>query len=368
MKTTCRFFSLLMVLALALAGCGGGGSSTPAIGGEDALVPGGTGLTLDQVAGTAAPVNFSTALDVNDLNQVIGFAEVTVGADFSAALWTVNTDGAAVAAPAALDPIAGNSYSAAFAIDETGAAVGQSGKGAQLVAVIWPAGSVPVELPALVAAGDSAAYGISADGTLVVGQAEDATGATRAVIWVADASGEFVDPPTLLPGTIFASGTEQSRFNSASGVTRVAGDEILVAGEAVAGNGTPHAALWRSVDGGTSFSAVDLGADFVAYAVNSSRQVVGETDDTLAPVAWSISDQGVAAAPVALAAAGSAVAINENGRIAGWSGATNLATVWNAATPETLFASLSQAFGLNNAQQPLVVGRVASAGFVKVVN
>ena len=136
-------------------------------------------------------------------------------------------------------------------------------------------------------------------------------------------------------------------------------------GEVESGNGIMHAGLWRSVNGGSSFSAVDLGNDYVAYGVNGNRRVVGESDRDQAPVAWDISAQGVASAPISLAAAGSAVAINSNGRIAGWTGATSLASVWLGNTPTALYATQSQAYGINNEVQPLVVGRSGNAGFVK---
>lgn len=371
MKATLKYLSLLSMTTLLLAGCGGGGSSSapqPA-----ALAAGGSGIAVNQVVdGTGATVtaNFSTALDINDNLDVIGVAEVTAGSPFSAALWTVDaTTGAAAAAPVALDPLVANGFAAAYAIDEIGTPVGQADDGTRLVAVRWPNGTgAPVALPQLSAAGNSTAYAVSADGTLIAGAAADATGATRAVVWRADGNGAFGVAPTVLPVNIFANGAILSPFNAANGIARVGAAEILVVGEAEAGNGTLHAALWRSVDGGATYAPIDLGASHIAYAVNSARQVVGETDDTLAPVSWSVSDQGVAAAPVALAAAGSAVAVNDNNRIAGWSGTPDLATVWNGTAPATLFTSESQANGLNNDVQPLVVGRNGSAGFVKRVN
>ncbi|WP_027713672.1 hypothetical protein [Desulfuromonas sp. TF] len=378
MNSFIKNLSVLFLATLLLAGCGGGGSSSsapPAGGGgggvAGALDAGGTGVSTGEVAdnaGNPVTANFTSALDINDLNQVIGFAEVTAGAPFTAALWTVDAAGDAAIAPAALNPIDGNTFSAAFAIDENGNAVGQSAKGTQLVAVIWPAGATPVQLPALTAAGNSKALAISADGTLIVGEAQDASSRTRGVLWIADTPGVFTAAPTVLPFAAFASGSDLSPFSSASGVARVGDTEILVVGEAEAGNGDLHAALWRSVNGGTTFAASSLGIDHIAFAVNGARQVVGESDAGLSPVSWTISDLGVASAPASLATAGSAVAINENGRIAGWSGAASLATVWDGATPVTLSENSGQAYGLNNDAQPLVVGREGAQGFVKRVN
>lgn len=384
MKTAIQLTSAVLVATLMLAGCGGGGSSgsvgsappttptgpgAPAAGAFD---PGGAGVTTDQVdTGTGTPVtaNFTSALAVNDNNQVIGYAEVTPGALFSASLWTVDTDGNATVAPTALPPISAGSFAAAFALDGSGNVVGQAADGGRLVAVIWNNGAgAPTVLPQLAAAGNYAAYGVSADGSLIVGEAADATGNNRAVLWQANGAGAFAAAPIVLPVNIFAIGPDLSQFSSASGVARVGTTEILVAGEAEAGNGDLHGALWRSADGGASFAAVDLGRDQPAYAVNSSRQVVGEDLTTLSPVSWTVSAAGVAAAPVSLAAAGSAVAINDLGRIAGTSGSPGLATLWLGTTPTAQYTTPSQAFGLNNALQPLVVGQVGSLGFVKRAN
>lgn len=355
------------LVALLVAGCGGGGSSSP----PGALEAGGTGVTLEQIddgTGTAVTVNYSAALDVNGLNQVIGFAEVTAGNPFAASLWTVDTSGDAVVQPVALAPLVDGQFAAAFAIDEDGRSVGQADDGTRLVAVLWANPAAPVTLPQLAATGNYAAYAISADGTLVVGSAMDATGATRAVIWQADGNGDFVDSPVVLPVNIFASSGVVSHFSAANGVARVDALEILVVGEAIAGNGDIHAALWRSTDGGAGFVPVNLGVDYVANAVNSARQVAGEADATLSPVTWTISELGVASAPVDLAAAGSAVAINENGRVAGWSEVAELATVWDGLTAKTLFNTASQAYGLNNDTQPLVVGQEGGQGFIKRAN
>lgn len=381
MKTSIQLTSAVLAAMLMLAGCGGGGSSgsvgattptgpgTPAAGAFD---PGGAGVATDQVTTTSGAVvtaNFTSALAINDRNQVIGYAEVIPGALFAASLWTVDAGGSAAVAPTALAPISAGGFAAAFAIDGSGNVVGQAADGSRLVAVIWNNGAgAPAILPQLAAAGNYAAYGISADGSLIVGEASDATGNNRAVLWMADGAGAFLAAPTVLPANIFASGIDLSQFSSASGVARVGAAEILVAGEAEAGNGVLHGALWRSVNGGTTFTAVDLGVDQVAYAVNSSRQVVGENLAILAPVSWTISSAGAASAPLDLAAAGSAVAINELGRIAGTSGSPGLATVWSETTPTTQYTSASQAFGLNNAIQPLVVGQVGNLGFVKRAN
>jgi uncharacterized membrane protein len=379
MKAFLQFFSLAFLSALLLAGCGGGGDSSSPSGSPSpgspqtgALDSGGAGLSLEQVSdgqGGTVSANFSAAVDINDALKVIGYAEIVPGSPFAAALWTVDASGSTSVAPAALASLTSGGFAAAFALDGASSPVGQANNGGRLVAVLWKNGvGLPAVLPQLAGTGNSAAYAVSADGSLIVGEAADATGAPRAVIWSRNTNGNFTAAPAVLPVTAFASGGDLSRFSSASGVARAGAREILVAGEAVDGTGTLHAVLWRSVNGGTSFSAIDLGEDHAAYAVNSARQVAGENDLSLAPVSWSVSDQGVATAPVALAAAGSAQAINNNGRIAGWSGVSPRASVWLGTAATTLFSTESQAYGLNNEVQPLVVGRVGNQGFVKRVN
>lgn len=371
MKAILKPLGILLALALLLAGCGNSSnqSGTPTVQHPGSLDVGGDGFTLTDAVddqGATVTVNFSNAVDINDSNQVIGFAELTAGADFVAAMWTVDIAGSVTVTPHELAPIAGNTFSAAFAIDDLGNVVGQSADGDRLVAVLWTAeGGAPTPLPALTATGNSKAFGISADGSLIVGEAQDATSRTRGVIWIADGRGAFVNPPVVLPFAAFAVSGELSRYSSASGVARVGASEILVVGEAEAGDLTMRAALWRSINNGSTFTASSLGTDYVAFAVNESGKVVGESES--APVMWTVTG-GVASAPVALADSGSAVAINENGRAAGWTGLDPRAAVWNDSTPSPLFTTSSQAFGLNNNTQPLVVGRLGNQGFIKRVD
>ncbi len=378
MKLMIRPASFVFALTLLLSACGGGGGgggSNPGGGNTGDLNVGGAGLSLNEfVDATGAPVsvNFSSAVDINNANEVVGYVEASPGQPFAAGLWTVNATGAATAAPTALSALAGNTFSAAFAIDEDGNAVGQSAKGAQRVAVRWPfASGAPEELPALAAGGNSTAFNVSGDGGLIVGEAQDASGRTRAVIWMADAQGTFSAPPSVLPVNIFAVDQVLSTFSSAGGVARV-GSEIWVAGEALDGTGRLHAALWRSADQ-TTFSATDLAdtaeIESAAYAVNANGLIVGEAEVPagLVPVQWSADGQG-GFQRTSLAAAGSAAAVNLDNRTAGWSGTPSTATVWDLTVGEMLFATESWAYNLNDALQPLVVGRNGSYGFIKRVD
>ncbi len=366
MKKFMKTISIVFALALLAAGCNrDSSSSSPA----STLVPGGAGVTINQVQGTVAPAVAATALDINDNNQAVGYVESTAGAPFTAALWTV---GAATVTPRALAPLTGNTFSAAFAIDGAGRAIGQSAKRGQLVAVTWPAGAAaPTELPALNAAGNSAAFGISADGTCIVGEAQSAALDTRAVIWVANASGAFTNPPIALPVNLVG-----SAFSSASGVTRT-GTQIWVAGNAEDDSGIPHATLWRSTDGAV-FTATDLGtageAGSSALAVNATGKVVGESETApgvFAAALWSADNAGVYSRTI-LAAEGVAMGINNSDRVVGT--ATGLATAWDTTAlifgTTTLFPTASQAYGNNNgdASGYLVIGVNDGKGFVKKVN
>lgn len=379
MKTMRKPIGIFLGMALlAAAGCGGSSGSSPQVQPPDSLDPGGTGFNLPQVVndqGETVSVNFSSAVAVNDNNQIVGFAEIAPGDPFKAALWAVSSTGEVTVTPTELAPLVGGSFSAAFALDHGGNVVGQAQDGSQLVAVIWRAGSsIPVELPALAASGNSAARDVSANPnlpTLVAGDAQDSGADTRAVLWTANAQGAFGDP-IVLPVTAFATAEGPSLYSSASGVARV-GTEIWVVGEAENGDGDVRAVLWRSADG-TAFTATGLGAagdvGSAAYAVSGSGQIAGEAETaagTFVPVSW-VADGTGGFARTTLAASGSAVAVNEGGRIAGSSGASARATVWTGAVPATLFDTVSQAYGLNNAAQPLVVGTVGGQGFVKRVN
>ncbi|MEW6719719.1 MAG: hypothetical protein AB1346_04635 [Thermodesulfobacteriota bacterium] len=360
MNNTMKYLGIFFVVALLAAGCGSNNN------GIAPLAAGGGGVTIDQAAG-GVPVNSASALDINDNNVVVGFLEPTAGATFQAAAWNV---GAAVT-PRSLDPIAGNAFSAAYAVDDEGKAIGQSSKGTQKVAVYWPAGaSTPVELPALNAAGNSGALGISADGSCIVGDAQDAGLASQAVIWIADAGGNFTSPPVVLPVSLVG-----SAFSSANGVAR-AGAQISVAGVAEDRLGVAHAMVWTSTDGGAIFSAADLRtageAGSQAMAVNASGKVVGEAETAPGVFAAVLWDNTAAHTRTILAENGTASAINDAGKVVGT--ASGKATVWNTAVqgfaPQTLFATASSVYGTNNgdATGNFVVGVNGGKGFVKKVN
>jgi uncharacterized membrane protein len=373
MRTRIQEIATLFSAAALAAGCGGGAGSSakapPAAGGP---APG--AVVFDRVqdeAGNPVASAFATAVGANGSRQVIGFAAPSPGAPVGAAMWTLDAEGAGVT-PQRLPPIAGNAFSAAFDVDEAGRVVGQSSKGERRVAVVWDRpGEAPLELPPLHAAGNGAAFAISPDGDLVVGEAQDATGAIRAVVWTADASGAFAAPPAVLPVSRFVAGGRGSALASANDVARV-GAEIWVVGEVEDGAGIDHAVLWRSSDG-VVFGATDLRGEELgsaAFGVSRAGVVVGEiqtSPGTFAPVRWQKDDAGSELRRVQLAARGSARAIDAAGRIAGTAGAGAEATVWSASgAPLRLFegGEPSQAYAIVDG---LVVGRRGDAAFAKRV-
>lgn len=371
----------LALLVLANFGCSGGSSSSssqPATT-PGPLDPGGSGVTLQPIQepedGGAPTAVFSLAAGINDAGQVVGFAETAAGSIFKAALWAVDTAGAATAAPVQLKPLGENTFSAAFALDAGGQAVGVSQDGAAFVAVLWSqAAAEPIKLPSLAAGGNSVAFDISPDGTLIVGEAADASLTTRAVLWRVDDQGDVGDPQ-LLPVSFFTKVTGQgtlfSTFSSASGVNNAG----QIAGEVEDGEGALHAVIWEPTGAG-GYLAVDLrGGGEVgssAIAINTDGVVTGEWEKSpglFIPAIWAKTAEGEYKR-TSLAEAGSAAAVNDSGRIAGWSGIPDQATVWKTAglTSETLFTTKSQAYGINDAAQPLVVGRQGSTGFIKRIN
>lgn len=375
MKNIIRKITLFSLLTLTLSACGGGG-------GKDApsaidpnsppdLTPGGTGASLGQVVdsqGNTVAAIFSNAVDINDSNEVIGFASTTLVGNFTAALWAVNATGQATVAPTSLAPLAGNTFSAASSIDNAGNVVGQSAKGSGRVAVLWRDGApaAPVELPAL-ATGDSAAYGISPDGSKIVGEATDATGTVRAVLWRVNLDGSIA-APQILPTNIFA-GNFPVAFSSASDVN----DFGFIVGEVEDGNGVLHAVVWEPGTG-TVYTAVDLStgieAGSTALGINASGQVVGESHGAAGATSAILWNKTVTYQRTPIVSAGSAGDISDSGRIAGWEtvAGVNVAAVWNTAdlsAKTNLFTGESQAYSINVIN--MVVGRSGSIGFIKRV-
>lgn len=382
MKITMKGWVLGAALVLALTGCGGGGgkSSTPVAGGTPAPIdPGGAGVTLapiqDTATGGSPTASFSNAVAINDAGTVVGFAETAAGSTFEAARWQVDTTGAPTVAPAPLNPIAGNTFSGAFSIDEAGNAVGVSAEGEGFVAVLWKAGATdPVKLPALSPGGRSTAYGINPAGTIIVGEAEDALFDTRAVYWRVNPDGT-VSAPAELPVDIFAKGTVAEPLPSTFGTANGVNDQGWIVGEVVDGEGTSHAVLWRPTGAGGSYVATDLRrggeSGSVALAINALGQIAGEAEITagvISPVVWADDGTGEFKRSL-LAPSGSAVALNDMQLAAGRTGQSDGSThaaFWDLAAGTAaveLFTEASEINDINN--NGLVVGRKGTVGFIK---
>lgn len=365
-----RMGSLLAIVVPLLAGCGSGGSSSPAA----PLAPGGAGVTLSPVidpgVGGNATASFSLAVAINDAGQVVGYAETAANSEFRAAMWTVDATGAPTAAPTPLPPLAGDTFSAAFSVDDSGQVVGESRGVNGSSAVIWKTTAAATPLPALVAGRGATAFGISPDGKSIVGEAEDINFNRRAVLWEVKPDGT-IDDPLPLPVDAFTRGTVLSTGSVANNVN----NNGWIVGEVKDGEGVFHAVLWRHNQGGV-FTTTDLHqASEVAseaVAINGLGQMVGEAELTagnFAAVKWVENGAG-GFTRTTIENTAKATAINDLNRVAGEATETPLATVWDPGAliggTTRLFTTASQAYDINNSN--LVVGAQGGVGFVKKVN
>lgn len=374
-------------LVLALTGCGGGGGGgapTPedldgdgipnvrdAFPNDPARFSAFTVKTLDNLPSGV----FGAAVDINGNRQVVGLSDG--GAQvIKAALWTVSADGTP-SAPTPLRPITGNSYSAAYGINEAGVIVGESGSNSDGVftAVSWPAGAGaatdPVILKPLSTGLNpmSAAYGINGTGQ-IAGEAEETAGSGKAVpvLW----NSASADPIKL---GLLSGGT----FGAAYYIS----EDGTVVGESETSGGAVRAVRWKvNASGAVTDGPDDLGTlsghvNSVAMGVSASGQIVGESESAtgeIRAVMWTegmlfgynIADLGLAGAK------SSAYAINDFDFIVGWADSgSSLASLWNALrTPVTSFdtvsssGSFAQAYGMNNGGY--VVGLASDRGFVAI--
>jgi probable HAF family extracellular repeat protein len=352
----------VLVMAVALAGCGGGG------GGGAAAGPTPAPLTFTTTPLVGIGGTFGIAVAVNNAAtsvQVVGQAD-TAGLDTRGVRWDVDAVTGIPVAPVTLDPIGAGTFSAAYAINNAGIAVGESASGADTVAAFWSADAIPVVTALPTAAGilaPSAAYGINNAGQIV---GEATVGVTpHAVLWN-DSVAAPVDLGLLVGGTASAAyfisdaGIVVGEADDATGIWAVAwrvspaGD--LVAGPVVLTPMTGHVAG-------------------IALGIDAAGQVVGESEDGVGAIhaaLWTINTTTLATAGgVSLGAGGSANAINAVSRIAGQLETPVLAKVWDARfpalAPDNVFAvgvGPSQAFGINNAN--MVVGADGSQGFVAI--
>jgi len=363
----------LLALALFLAGCGGGGgggannAAGPDIDGDgipntaDAFPSDATRFaaqTTVLLAGVTGGT-FSAAMAINNSNQVIGLAENSA-AEVKGARWTVNAAAGTASAPVTLEPLTGNTYSAAYGINDAGVTVGESKNGGETVAAFWPAGGTSAAALSLTGfAAPAAAYEINNAGQ-VVGEAT--VGAVnRAVIW---------NSTTAAP---VALGTLTGGTYSAAYAINESG---LVVGEADNSAGQNRAVAWLvSPQGAVTAGPVDLGTldghvTSFALGVDASGRVVGESETAAGEpraTLWTINPQTLAVTARTDLGSGGAHAINGADRVAGHLGTPTLASVWdtrNLNLPNNIQtgAAFSQAFGLND--DNLIVGLSGTQGFV----
>ncbi len=385
-----RFLMMLVVilsaviLSLAVVGCGGGGggggggngavdSDNDGIADADDAFPNDAtrfaALTETQLTTPAA--NFTAAVAVSNtvdgLVTVVGLRDVPATGAVVATQWDVDVATGSAGAAVDLQPLAGETFSAAYDINDSGRAVGESSAnaGVDFVAVTWAPGSAtPSLLPALSAGNWSAAYSVDNSGH-IVGEAEDAGGIDRAVIWPAGSTA-----PTMLTDTL-GSLTSSAYDINGSG---------MVVGEVTDSTGVVHAALWMVDIDGVQTEFADLGTALSLGGVSAialksrSGTVVGEYEDATGnahAVEWTVDAAGAVTATTNLGAAGSESSASAVGgtRTVGWivSGTDMVASLWDSRTTDptlsqsilTSASTFSQAYDING--DNIAVGRFETA-------
>jgi hypothetical protein len=367
-----RIHLTTVFLVLAVAGCSGGarGGAPPRPQDPDRVgagVPNAQDAVPDDPARFASYATvllerlagglFGTAVAVNGSNEVVGLSE-DGGGEVKAVRWTVTSAGAS--APAQLDPLLAGSYSAAYGIGDDGVVVGESAKGAAVVAVAWPPGSAtPLELSLAGLGPPAAAYAVS--GSRIVGEAL-AAGRQTAVLW----SGAGADPVVL--GTI---GLDGSAAYAISETGNVVGEGV------VAGTGATRGVLWVVDGSGVPGPPIELPplpghVASVALGVSAGGEIAGESESASGEthgVLWRLDGAGAPGAPVDLGIA-SASAVNGASRVVGTAGTPQQASAGDLRNPSLLDPVLtgtfgvSQAYGLNESN--VTVGRADDRGFVAI--
>jgi uncharacterized membrane protein len=371
----------LAATALALSGCGSGGGSSSSSGGTGGGGGGGGGTAggavssalFEEAAMPGFGGSFTAGVAINDsaVPEVVGFSENDT-AVVKAASWTIVGGVPSVAAE--LAPLAGNTYSAAYGINNGGIAVGESGATADVgglptadantVAVYWPRGAVdpaPLSTAGLFAGRASAAYAINTAGQVVGEAAANADGDTVAVFWPGVGSS-----PVVLAGLPTSGSASSSAYS-------IAADGTIV-GESRNAAGRMQAVAWLPTGPGAYGGPVPLAPlvnqrASVALGVDDAGHIVGEAeleDGTLRGMVWN--DDGSVLAD--LGAATSAAAINADGWISGTAAAStgnDQAIVWNLADPadnQVISPAFSQAYDINDAG--IVVGVSGTGASISV--
>ncbi|MBI5507869.1 MAG: hypothetical protein HY903_03840 [Deltaproteobacteria bacterium] len=302
------------------------------------------------------------ALDVSDnatKKLVVGYSDTAATAGGALTLrpilWNI-TVGSGPINPTVLSA-GDNAYGVAHAVSKDNLVVGEATVAGVISAILWnAAGTSPgggAELGALAGAAapaTSAAYDIAVmtDSTthaavgVVVGEAKDSAGISRAVVWL-------VNPTT---GAKLAPAAGQANPMQLSGPTGYAAAFAInaggrITGEATTATGAVHAYMWDLTIAAGAQSAVGLSlpvsghTSSAAYGASSAGAVVIEAMQA-GGVAHAFVWAPGAGSPVQLGvvtANGGAMAMNARGRIAGWTDATNLGpSAWDMGFANAAFA------------------------------
>lgn len=345
-KTALGLVGILLAGVVSLTGCGGGDGGGGGGGGGQAPV---AATTFNTVQLTGLGGDFSTGTAINDDSVAVGFAHN--GTSIKGAKWTV-TD--ATPTPVELAPLDGNNYSAAYGINASGVAVGESGTtvdavaDARTVAVYWPAGATtptPLSLSGLFPEGSSAAFAINDGGTIVGEAVNDADGNTVAVYWATSNAA-----PVILGN--LAGGD----FSSAYFI----GPDGRIVGEAENNASQTQAVVWLLAVGvgyqaPTALAPVAGQIGSVALGVDGSGKIVGEAEldgGEIQGVIWNVSGS----VATTLGANTSAQAINSGNRIVGYRAVdgNDRASIWNGGNVldnKNLLEIISQAYAVNAKNQ-----------------
>ncbi|SNB44964.1 hypothetical protein [Geobacter sp. DSM 9736] len=258
--------------------------------------------------------SYSAAYGINDSGIIVG--ESSKGSDTVAVWWP--SGATASSEPTELLLLSATGPSAAYSINNRGVKVGEAlDSNGRMVAVVWRSGdTAPVPLGGLASDATSAAFAVN-ESMKAVGESEvSAGGAVHAVIWSMDANGVLTDGPTDL-------GTLSGHLNStALGVATLPNGKTVIVGESESATGEVHAVMWQE---GLLFgyNIVDLGpagARGSAAAISSLGLIAGFTDTTgsLATVWHAMHSTPVTTNPVfSDSSLGQALGINNAGYLVG---------------------------------------------------
>ncbi len=310
---------------------------------------------FDTATGLSNPAggDFSAAVAINEGNTIVGLADTLTDVN-KGAIWTVDAAAAESSTSIVLDSLDSN-YSAAYAVNDSGTAVGESSNGADIVPVIWPAASTsPTALQPLAGGGaNGSAYGINTAGQMI-GEAQDANGNMVAVLWQDETTA--ATPLALLTG-----GATSSAY--------FVNDVPEAVGAAEDANAIQKPVFWN-VNANTITELPLLNADDtsgIALGINAAGEIVGEVvlvDSTREAVLWR--PDGAGGFTVTDLGSSSAAAINDVNRISG--NVANAASVWDSrsvvpATSNSLGAgfAVSQAYSMNDSN--IIVGIMDGRAF-----